>query len=328
MNPEQFKIKVFSIGSPADFNLLALEIFHFQYKNNLTYQTFVDGVCPEIGSIDHYSKIPCLPVEFFKTHNIASVDAMPQMVFHSSGTTGQVRSTHKVFSEELYRKSILKSFSQFYGNPSNYIICALTPDWKTHNDSSLAYMLDFLSQMSARPESGFYLGKEEPLLKVLKANPDVKKIVFGITWALLNFAENFPTRLQNTIIIETGGMKGKMKEITRAEVHTKLSDSFSCPIHSEYSMAELMSQAYLTNGNTFSSPPWVKILIREANDPLSMAATGKTGGINIIDLANFHTCSFISTRDLGIMNTDNAFEVLGRFDFSDIRGCNLLASEL
>jgi hypothetical protein len=328
MNPEQFKIKVFSIASPADFNQLALEIFHFQYKNNLTYQTFVDGVCPDIGSIDHYAKIPCLPVEFFKTHNITSVDVLPQLVFQSSGTTGQVRSTQKVYSEEVYRQSILKSFSKFYGNPSDCIICALTPDWKTHNDSSLAYMLDFLVQMSSFPESGFYLGIEDQLLKVLTSNPEVKKIVFGITWALLNFAENFPSPLQNTIIIETGGMKGKMKEITRAEVHTKLSDSFSCAVHSEYSMAELMSQAYLTNDNTFSAPPWMKILIREPNDPLSMAATGKTGGINIIDLANFHTCSFISTRDLGIMHTGNTFEVLGRFDFSDIRGCNLLASEL
>ena len=328
MNSAHFKIKVFSILSRTDFDELALEIFHFQYKNNLTYRTFVNGVCRDINGISHYTQIPCLPVEFFKTHTVTSVDIKPAHIFHSSGTTAQVRSTHHVYSKEIYRRSILKSFLQFYGDPAKYIIFGLIPDYKTHNDSSLAYMLDYLTGLSSYPQSGFYMGKEEELLQVVIENPETPKIIFGITHALMNFAIHHQSSLQNTIIIETGGMKGKMKEITRTEVHKILSKSFSCPVHSEYSMAELMSQAYLTEGSTFSAPPWMKILIREINEPLSLADHGKTGGINIIDLANFHSCSFIATKDLGILHNDGAFEVLGRFDFSDIRGCNLLSAEL
>jgi hypothetical protein len=256
------------------------------------------------------------------------VEGIPELIFHSSGTTGQIRSTQNVYSEEIYQKSILKNFSHFYGNPSDYIIFALTPDRKTHNDSSLAYMLDYLIKDSAHSKSGFYLGKEQELLKVINENPESKKIIFGITYALLNFASHLSLPFKNTIIIETGGMKGKMKEITRSEVQETLSESFKCPIHSEYSMAELMSQAYLTNVNTFYSPPWMKILIREVNEPLSLASIGQTGGINIIDLANFHTCSFLSTQDLGVLHNDDSFEVLGRFDYCDVRGCNLLSFEL
>jgi hypothetical protein len=328
MNSEQFKLKVFSIASLSDFNELALEIFHFQYKNNLTYKTFVDGVCRNVNLIGHYSQVPCLPVEFFKTHDISSVQTKPELIFHSSGTTGQVRSTHKVYAEAIYRRSILQSFLQFYGDPAKYIICAIIPDYKTHPDSSLAYMLDYLTGLSSFPQSGFYLGKEKELLQVITENPETPKIIFGITYALMNFARHYSGPLQNTVIIETGGMKGKMKEITRAEVHKILWDSFNCPIHSEYSMAELMSQAYLTDSGCFYSPPWMKVLIREVNDPLSLSALGQTGGINIIDLANFHTCSFFATKDLGILHNDGGFEVLGRFDFSDIRGCNLLSAEL
>jgi hypothetical protein len=328
MNSEQIKLKVFRIASATDFNELALEIFHFQYKNNITYKTFVDGVCRNVNLIDHYSQVPCLPVEFFKTHTISSVQAKPELVFHSSGTTAQVRSTHNIYSEEIYRQSILKSFVQFYGNPAMYIICAMVPDYKTHNDSSLAYMLEYLTGLSSYPQSGFYMGKEEELLQVINENPETPKIIFGITYALLNFARHHSEPLQNTIIIETGGMKGKMKEITRTEVHKILSDRFTCPIHSEYSMAELMSQAYLADSGHFSCPPWMKIIIRQVNDPLSITTFGQTGGISIIDLANFQTCSFIATKDLGILYEDSTFEVLGRFDFSDIRGCNLLSVEL
>jgi hypothetical protein len=327
MNPDQIKLKVFAVTSQAEFNELALAIFRFQYKNNATYKTFVDGVCRNINSISDYSRIPCLPVEFFKTHNISSVDARPELIFRSSGTTGQSRSTNIIYSEEIYRKSILKCFTRFFGNPSDYIIFALLPDRQTHPDSSLAYMLDYLTELSSHPQSGFYMGNEQELLKLLIENPGPQKIVFGITYALMNFARQHSSPLQNTVIIETGGMKGKMKEITRHEVHKVLSDSFACSIYSEYSMAELMSQAYLTEGNTFSTPPWMKILIREVNDPLSSVENGKTGGINIIDLANFQICSFISTNDLGILHSDGSFEVLGRFDHSDIRGCNLLSAE-
>jgi phenylacetate-coenzyme A ligase PaaK-like adenylate-forming protein len=281
-----------------------------------------------VNLIDHYSKIPFLPIEFFKTHNISSVQAKPELVFQSSGTTGQVRSTYNVYSEEIYRQSILKSFIRFYGDPAKYIICALVPDYKTHHNSSLAYMLEYLTGLSSYSSSGFYLGKEKELLKIVNENPETPKIIFGITYALMNFAMHYSVPLQNTVIIETGGMKGKMKEITRAEVHKILSDSFNCSIHSEYSMAELMSQAYLADSGQFFSPPWMKIIIREVNDPLSVTTLGQTGGISIIDLANFQTCSFIATQDLGKLHEDGTFEVLGRFDFSDIRGCNLLSAEL
>jgi hypothetical protein len=328
MTSEQFKLKVFSVKSLNDFNELSLEIFQFQYKNNAIYKTFVDGVCRDIQGIAHYSQIPCLPVEFYKTHKITSVDRKPELTFRSSGTTGQVRSNNYVFSKEVYEESILKSFTQFFGKPSDYIICALTPDFESHNESSLAYMLDFLIRESSHPQSGFYFGNEENLVKVLSENGGSKKILFGITYALIQFAMAYSCPLQNTTIIETGGMKGKMKEITREEVHTILTKSFSCPVQSEYSMAELMSQAYTTDGHKFSAPPWMKILIREVNDPLAQSPPEKTGGINIIDLANYHSCSFISTKDLGILYPGHSFEVLGRFDNSDIRGCNLLASEI
>jgi len=328
MTPEEFKLNVFAIESSEAFNELALEIFYFQYKNNLVYSAFVDGVCHNISDIQHYSQIPCLPVEFYKTHKITSVNSEPELIFHSSGTTGQIRSSNPIYSEDVYKESILKCFHYFYGNPSDYIICALIPDYTSHTDSSLAYMLDYLKKLSAHPQSGFYFGKEEELIEVLQQNPETKKMLFGITYALINFAAHHPTPLKNTIIMETGGMKGKMKEITRAEVHTILYDSFASPVHSEYSMAELMSQAYLTNGSTFATPVWMKILIREVNDPLSLAPQEKTGGINIIDLANYQTCSFIATKDLGVLHTDDSFTVLGRFDNSDIRGCNLLAAEI
>jgi hypothetical protein len=328
MNAEQITLKVFNIATLTDFNELALEVFHYQYKNNQTYKTFIDGVCRDKMLIVDYSQIPCLPIEFFKTNHISSMDVKPELVFHSSGTTSQFRSTHNIYSEEIYRQSILKSFMQFYGDPAKYIICALVPDYRTHGDSSLAYMLNYLTGLSSFPQSGFYMGKEEKLLKVVIENPETPKIIFGITYALLNFAQIYSAKLQNTIIIETGGMKGKMKEIIRAEVHELLTSGFHCPIHSEYSMAELMSQAYLTNSGRFSTPPWMKISIRMINDPLSNAAIGQIGGINIIDLANFHTCSFIATQDLGILHENGAFEVMGRFDNSDIRGCNLLSIEL
>ncbi|MEI6851765.1 MAG: acyl transferase [Bacteroidota bacterium] len=328
MNSDPYKLKVFGLESQTAFDQLALEIFRFQYNNNQPYRTFVDGVCRDISAIKHYSQIPCLPVEFYKTHKITSTDALPELVFRSSGTTGQVKSTHNVYSEEVYRQSILQIFTHFYGEPSQYIICALTPDSRTHKDSSLAYMLNYLAELSSYEESGFYLGEENKLAEILIDHPETKKIVFGVTYALINFSEQHSFPLQNTIIIETGGMKGKMKEMTRVEVHKVLSKAFSCPIHSEYSMAELMSQAYMTDSGAFACPSWMKILIREANNPMALAPEGKTGGINIIDLANYHTCSFISTKDLGSLHHDKTFEVLGRFDFSDIRGCNLLSVEL
>ncbi len=328
MTSEQFNLNVFGIHSSESFNDLALKIFYYQYKNNPVYKAFVDGVCREIANIKQYQQIPCLPVEFYKTHHISSVDFEPQLIFHSSGTTGQSRSNNNIYSEEIYKESLLTGFNYFYGAPTDYIICALIPDYTSHKDSSLAYMLDYLIKQSNHNESGFYFGKEAELLEMLKQNAESQKIIFGITYALINFANQYATTLENTIIIETGGMKGKMKEMTRAEVHNILYTAFHSPIHSEYSMAELMSQAYLTKGNTFSTPPWMKITIREVNDPLTMAPFEKTGGINIIDLANYQTCSFISTKDLGILYSDGMFEVLGRFDFADIRGCNLLSAEL
>lgn len=325
MDIEQLKSQIFKINNNHDFNNVALQIFHYQYEHNVTYRSFIDLLPVNIESIISCYDIPCMPVEFFKSHDIRSINSEPELIFKSSGTSSGERSKSPVFSKKLYETSILKCFSTFYGDPDEYFIIAFAPDFKTNPDSSLAFMLDILIKNSGHAESGFYMDKPDQLIKVLENNPEKKKILFGITYALMDLAEHNKLNLANTIIVETGGMKGKRKEITRSELHAFLSAKFDINIiHSEYSMCELMSQAYSKGHGLFSSPPWMKIYIREFNDPFSMAQNEKNGGINIIDLANLYTCSFISTKDIGISHEDGTFEVLGRFDFSDIRGCSLL----
>jgi len=327
MDIERAKTRVFTIKTPEDFEDAAISIFRYQYENNATYGKFIDLLGININSINSSAEIPCLPIEFFKTHDISSLKAQPELIFKSSGTTSGGKSSHPVFSKSLYETSILKSFNSFYGSPQAYQIFALAPDTSSAPDSSLAYMLDFLIKSSGQPEGGFYLNRQEELSEKIKKNHSKKKIIFGITYALMDFAEKFSINTENTFVIETGGMKGRRSELTRQELHDFLKYKFGVSeIQSEYSMCELMSQAYSKQNGIFVCPPWMKIVIKEINDPMISEKTGKSGGINIIDLANLYTCSFISTKDIGVVHHDGSFEVLGRYDQSDIRGCSLLLS--
>lgn len=319
--------RIFNISSHDNFNETALEIFHFQYKNNIVYRQFVDFLKIRVSQIGHYSQIPFLPVEFFKNHKITSGEFNPDVVFTSSGTSGMQTSKHYVKNIELYESAFLKTFELFFGSPKNYVILALLPSYLERGGSSLVYMADKLIGLSHRIESGFYLHeykKLHSLLLTLKKRKQ-KALLLGVTYALLDLAEQYPVHFPELILMETGGMKGKREELVRDELHTKLKNAFGVQqIYSEYGMTELMSQAYSTGDGIFSSPPWMKILIRDINDPLSILPAGKTGGINIIDLANIYSCAFIATQDLGKVGLNDTFEILGRFDNSDVRGCNLM----
>ena len=321
------KDKIFNISSHDDFNEIAIEIFHFQHENNIIYKQFVDFLNIRTSSIDNYSKIPFLPVEFFKNHKVVSGEFIADAVFTSSGTTGMQTSKHFVADIELYESSFIKTFELFFGSINNYVILALLPSYLDRTGSSLVYMANKLIGLSQNSKSGFYLNEYEQLhalLLKLKEN-NQKVLLLGVTYALLDLAEQFPVDFPEMILMETGGMKGKRKELIRDELHGKLKQAFKTPsIYSEYGMTELLSQAYSKGDGVFSTPPWMKVLIRDVNDPLSILPVGKTGGINVIDFANLYSCSFVSTQDLGKVYSNNKFEILGRFDSSDVRGCNLM----
>lgn len=306
----------------------ALEVFHFQVINNPVYASFVHYLGLEPGKVDCLEKIPFLPIEFFKRKKILLDGERVQFEFGSSGTGGPDRSVHYVSRPEIYRQSYLKTFRQFYGEPSDWIMVALLPSYLERKDSSLIYMMNGLMEASNQAEQGFFSTLNEDFLLHLKNLQGHKKkvLLVGVTFALLELCEKINYPLSNSVIVETGGMKGKGKEITREELHLILQEKLQPKgIHAEYGMTELFSQAYATEKGLFHTPPWMKILIREVNDPFAYCPSGKTGGINVIDLANLCSCSFIATKDLGKMHEDGSFEVLGRFDYSDIRGCNLLA---
>lgn len=317
---------IFSVNENG-FEALALEIFRFQFERNPVYAAFAKGIGKNIESVIRIDDIPFLPVELFKTHKIYSSEKDPEIVFGSSGTSGQTQSKHYVADLSLYRKSFRTAFRNFYGNPGNWILLALLPSYLDRQDSSLVYMADRLIRETETGFSGFYLHDYKKLSeKIRKLDAEGKKILLlGVSYALLDFAEQFPLQLKNTIIMETGGMKGKRPEMIRDELHSILKNAFGVKeIHSEYGMTELLSQAYSKGNGIFHCPTWMKIKIREMNDPFSYTAHGKTGGVNIIDLANLYSCSFISTSDLGKSHADGSFEILGRFDESEVRGCNLM----
>jgi len=319
--------KIFNITNDIDFNDVALEIFHFQYENNVVYKQFVDFLNINVEEVVHYSKIPFLPVEFFKNHKVISGGDNSEIIFSSSGTTGTQTSKHYVSDVELYERSFLRGFDHFFGSPEDVVIIALLPSYLEREGSSLVYMANKLISESDKLESGFYLNEYEELhtLLITLAAQKQEVILLGVTYALLDMAEQFPINYPELILMETGGMKGKRKELIRHELHAKLKTAFGVSqIYSEYGMTELMSQAYSVGEGIFSTPPWMKVLIRDVNDPLSMMPTGKAGGINVIDLANIYSCSFIATQDLGKVGLNNTFEILGRFDNSDVRGCNLM----
>lgn len=318
-----------NIRNDKDFIVCALNIFKFQYLHCEVYKKFVDYLNVDIKTIDTIEKIPFLPIAFFKTNTIYIGGTDPEIIFKSSGTTGLQRSVHFINKLAFYEQSFLKCFQLFFGNPNQYTILALLPSYIEQGNSSLIFMVEKLIALSGNTFSGFYLQNTIDLIKKLLElqSTQQKIILFGVTHALLDLSESIGNinRFDNLYIIETGGMKGRKKEITREEMHISLQKAFNTKnIFSEYGMTELLSQSYSLTSGVFQSPPWMKALIREINDPLNYATIGKTGGINIIDLANVFSCSFIATQDLGKRLNNFEFEVLGRFDFSDVRGCNLL----
>jgi hypothetical protein len=325
---------LFSISSQKEFEKMTLKVFRHQFDNNLVYQEFCTLLKKDKFNVKSLEQIPFLPIQFFKTNEILSSQNPIQETFTSSGTTGTITSKHLVTDVNLYKQSFRKAFSQFYGNIEDYVILALLPSYLEREGSSLIYMANDLIDGSNHPDSGFYLNNYEELLSKLarlkEAGANI--LLIGVTYALLDLIEyaasiSFPLRGfgGSTIIMETGGMKGKRKEIIREELHTILCKGFGVPtIHSEYGMTELLSQAYSLGNGIFECPPWMSVLIRDPEDALTYVDDGKTGGINVIDLANINSCSFIATQDLGKKNPNHSFEVLGRFDASDIRGCNLM----
>ncbi len=329
MNRNKFIQQIFQINSNDTLNDVALGIFRYQYQNNPIYSEFVDKLNVKISKVDHYLKIPFLPITFFKTHRIISGIKQPGGFFSSSGTTGEITSRHFYTNLALYEKSFTMHFEQVYGKIADYCIFALLPSYLERNDSSLVYMVENLIKKSGHPGSGFFLDEHEKLAQKLRLldSSGQKILLIGVSFALLDFIEKYNFTLQNTIIIETGGMKGRRREILREDLHRRLCEGFGVSkIHSEYGMTELFSQAYSSGDGIFTPPSWMKVLIRDINDPLTLLPADKTGGINIIDLANIDSCSFIATQDLGKVNNDGSFEVVGRFDNSDVRGCNLMVS--
>jgi len=318
---------IFHIASKKEFEKITLKVFRHQYDNNPVYQNFCNLLKKNKMNVKSIAEIPFLPIQFFKSHEVISSADPVQFTFTSSGTTGTNTSRHLVTDMNYYEESFRLGFSQFYGNIEDYVVLALLPSYLEREGSSLIYMVEDLIERSNQPESGFYLHNYDELTEKLIAldHSGQNVILIGVTYALLDLIEKQNFQLKNTIIMETGGMKGKRKEIIREELHEILCKGFGVSkIHSEYGMTELLSQAYSLGDGVFECPPWMEILIRDTEDALSYVSEGKTGGINVIDLANFNSCSFIATQDLGKKNPNHSFEVLGRFDNSDIRGCNLM----
>lgn len=320
-------LDIFNIASESEFDSIALETFRFQYRNNKVYREFCEHLGKSDTNVDQLLEIPFLPISFFKFKDIICGENKPQAIFTSSGTTGSQTSKHFINDIDLYEQSFRKAFTYFYDTITDYCVLALLPSYLEREGSSLIYMVDDMIRKSGHPSSGFYLNDLKGLrnkLGQLNAKRQ-KTLLIGVSFALLDMAENYSIQLEHTIIMETGGMKGRRKELIREELHDILKKGFGVEtIHSEYGMTELLSQAYSKGNGIFETPPWMKIIIRDTEDPLTFHTTGKTGGINIIDLVNRHSCAFIGTQDLGKAHKNRAFEILGRFDHSDVRGCNLM----
>jgi len=318
---------LFTISSQKQFEKMALKVFRFQYENNLVYQEFCNFLKVDKQAVKMVTQIPFLPIQFFKSHDVVSTTNSIQKTFTSSGTTGMITSKHLVTDISLYEQSYRLAFSEFYGNIEDYVVLALLPSYLERTGSSLIYMVKDLIELSNNEHSGFYLHNYDELIaKLIEIdNAGQNVILIGVTYALLDLIEKQNFQLKNTIIMETGGMKGKRKEIIREELHDILCKGFGVKsIHSEYGMTELLSQAYSLGNGIFECPAWMQILVRNTEDALTYENYGKTGGVNVIDLANINSCSFIATQDLGKKFPNNSFEILGRFDNSDIRGCNLM----
>jgi hypothetical protein len=319
-----FKQRLFTIRDEPAFNAAALELFQYQREHVATYRDFLEALGTPVEAVDHYSKIPCIPVSLFRNHVLT--DGPPEqdgVVFSSSGTTGQVNSKHFVRDTELYKQSALTCFRKFYGEPSDYTILALLPSYLERSGSSLVYMMDDLIKRSGQADSGFYLRHQDALPALMQQlrNNDKKIFLLGVTYALLDLAAMGPLDLSGCIVVETGGMKGTRREMIREEVHEILKGAFNISVvHSEYGMTEMLSQAWSAGNGHFECPPWMRIVIRDTYDPLANATRGV---IHVLDLANVHSCAFLATQDLGRIE-NNGFVMLGRADGSELRGCNLM----
>ncbi len=317
---------ILNIKSSAQFNELALKLFHYQVKNNAVYKQYVSLINVKPDRIKKVEEIPFLPINFFKNHKVLIGDKS-QVVFSSSGTSGSVVSKHYVRDSSIHSASFNQCFKYFYQHPENYNILALLPSYIERKNSSLVYMVSHLMQQSNSFKNGFYMRNLDELNQIINEleKTGKKTLLFGVSFALLDFAEKFPQKLSNTTIIETGGMKGRRKEMIREELHLILKKAFDLKaIHSEYGMTELLSQAYSYGNGVFNCPPHMKVFTRNTTNPLELNTKGKTGALNIIDLANIYSCAFIATQDLGRVNANGSFEVLGRFDDAEVRGCNLM----
>jgi Acyl-protein synthetase, LuxE len=320
-------IELFS-HSAGDLIPRALDLFRFQYAQNPLYRDFVDGLGVRPGAVGRIEDIPFLPVSFFKTHVVATGEFVPEIVFESSGTTGAVTSRHGVKGLRLYRESCMVGFEHFYGPVRDWCVIGLLPAYLERSHSSLVFMVNELVGASGHPDSGFYLYEHEALKEVLQRleASGQKTLLIGVTFALLDFAERYSLLLEHTVVMETGGMKGRRREITREELHAILRERLGVKsVHAEYGMTELLSQAYSAGGGLFRCPAWMKVLVRSEDDPLEVRARGE-GLINVVDLANVWSCSFLATEDIGVVGPDGVFTVAGRVDHSDIRGCSLLVA--
>lgn len=321
------KEQVFAINNKAVFEETALQVFRYQAANCTVYKEFISGIRVNAADVKNVEQIPFLPVELFKSHRITTSDIPAEVIFTSSGTTGMITSSHHVTDVSWYVQSFRKAFELFYGNIKDYTVLALLPSYLEREGSSLIYMAQDLITQSANPASGFFLYNHQELYNTLLQQKAAGKptLLIGVTFALLDFIDNYTINFPELIVMETGGMKGRRKEMIREELHRTLCTGFGVDaIHSEYGMTELLSQAYSKGDGVFNCPSWMKIITRDTNDPFTLIGESKTGGVNIIDLANINSCAFIATQDLGKVSTDGSFEVIGRFDNSDIRGCNLL----
>ena len=315
------------IDSRSSFDVLALKTFKFQYEKNAVYRSFCDLINCNPIDVRHVEQIPYLPISFFKSKKVCSFEDDDAQFFSSSTTSGSSPSKHYYRNLNDYQMSFRKSFEHFYGAIEEYVVLALLPSYLEREGSSLIYMAEDMIRNSHHKESGFYLNQWEALRDQLNRleQKGQKTLLIGVSFALLDFVERFSFDLKNTWVMETGGMKGRRRELTREALHQKLTKGFGCSkIHSEYGMTELMSQAYSKGDSVFESPPWMRVIARENQDPFHQLPWGQSGGLNIIDLANRDSCSFIATDDLGKVHSDTQFEVLGRFDASEIRGCNLM----
>ena len=323
----KYKHEALKVQNSTEFEKQALLTFEFQYQNIPVYHQFVNLLGVQPSSVKSIEQIPFLPISVFKTHPVLLEGATPKVTFMSSGTTGMEKSKHLVLDPSIYEESFRKGFQYFYGDIKDYTILALLPSYLEQGESSLVYMVDDLIKSSKNPHSGFYLNNYAELVdKLVTLDKEGKKtILLGVSYALLDLTEQFDLQLKHTIVMETGGMKGRRKEMVKEELHAVLKEGFGVQeIHSEYGMTELLSQGYSKGKGIFETPPWMKILIRDATDPLTLLKNEQSGGINVIDLSNFYSCAFIATQDLGKMHSETTFSILGRFDNSDIRGCNLL----